>query len=345
MRVTDVETFVVDADWRNWFFVRVETDEGITGVGEALSGEGLTAALEAAAEAHKHYVIGEDPLNRARIGRKLRRYPFAWRAGKLINAVAAAVDIALWDIAGKHYGEPVWKLLGGKVRDEIPVYANGWHIGERTPENYARHAEKAVEQGYPALKCDPFAHYEGSLTDDQLAEVADLLEAVRDAVGPDVGIALDCHGRFTRRGAIEVADALAGEVENLHRLLTDEDVSRGNRIEAELRLERADVDVAAVRRDFVSHQTVYNYLTDVRGVERGDESGPDTDHVRSRVGRLAGRLEAVAADGLESLADAGALSLGSVRVNVRVAVYCDDCGRQFDLPTLFERGRCACDGE
>jgi|AntRauTorcE11898_2_1112593.scaffolds.fasta_scaffold00068_47 galactonate dehydratase len=209
MRVTDVETFVVDADWRNWFFVQVTTDEGITGVGEALSGEGLTAALEATAEAHKHYVIGEDPLNRKGISRKLRRYPFAWRGGKLINAVASAIDIALWDIAGKHYGEPVWKLLGGKVRDEIPVYANGWHIGERTPENYARHAEKAVdEQGYPALKCDPFAHYEHSLSDAQLDEVAELLEAVRDAVGWEVGIALDCHGRFTRRGAIEVADAL-----------------------------------------------------------------------------------------------------------------------------------------
>ncbi|GAB6862235.1 mandelate racemase/muconate lactonizing enzyme family protein [Haloplanus litoreus] len=208
MRVTDVETFVVDADWRNWFFVQVTTDTGLTGVGEALSGEGLTAALEATAEAHKHYVIGEDPLNRKGISRKLRRYPFAWRGGKLINAVAAAVDIALWDIAGKHYGEPVWKLLGGKVRDEIPVYANGWHIGERTPENYAHHAAKAVEEGYPALKCDPFAHYEHSLTDDQLDEVAELLEAVRDAVGWDVGIGLDCHGRFTRRGAIEVADAL-----------------------------------------------------------------------------------------------------------------------------------------
>jgi len=210
MEVTAVESFVVDADWRNWFFVRVETDEGIHGVGEALAGEGLTTALEAATETHKHYVIGEDPLNRALINRKLTRYPFAWRAGKLVNAVAAAVDIALWDIAGKYHGEPVWKLLGGKVRDEIPVYANGWHIGERTPENYASHAKEAVEeQGYPALKCDPFAHYEYSLSNDQLEEVADLLEAVRDAVGWDVGIAVDCHGRFTRRGAIEVADRLS----------------------------------------------------------------------------------------------------------------------------------------
>lgn len=209
MEVTDVKTFVVDADWRNWFFVKVETDEGIHGIGEALAGEGLTAPLEATTEAHKHYVIGEDPLNRIKISRMLRRYPFAWRAGKLINAVAAAIDIALWDIAGKYHGEPVWKLLGGKVRDEIPVYANGWHIGERTPENYAHHAEKAVhEQGYPALKCDPFAHYEYSLSPDQLREVADLLEAVREAVGPDVGIALDCHGRFSTRGAIDVANAL-----------------------------------------------------------------------------------------------------------------------------------------
>ncbi len=66
----------------NWFFVWVKTDEGITGVGAALSGEGLTAALEATAEAHKHYVIGGDPLNRRRISRKLRRYPFAVRTYK-----------------------------------------------------------------------------------------------------------------------------------------------------------------------------------------------------------------------------------------------------------------------
>jgi len=209
MRITEVETFVVDADWRNWFFVQVHTDEGVSGVGEALSGEGLTASLEATADAHKHYLIGEDPLNRKEISRRLRRYPFAWRAGKLINAVANAFDIALLDIAGKYYGEPVWKILGGKIRDEIPVYANGWHIGERTPENYAHHAEKAVEkQEYPALKCDPFAHYEYSLSKAQIEEVAALLEAVREAVGWDVGIALDCHGRFSKRGAIQVANAL-----------------------------------------------------------------------------------------------------------------------------------------
>lgn len=208
MKVTDVTPFVVDADWRNWLFVKIETDEGIHGVGEAPASD-LSESLKDAVEAYSHYVTGEDPLNRTRINRRLQRYQFTWRSGRLLNAVASAIDIALWDIAGKYYNEPVWKLLGGKVRDEIPVYANGWHIGERTPENYAAGAKRAVEQGYPALKCDPFGHYEYSLTDGQIEEVANLLAAVRDAVGWDIGIALDCHGRFSRRGAIEVADALA----------------------------------------------------------------------------------------------------------------------------------------
>ena len=209
MEVTDINSYIVDADWRNWFFVTVETDNGIQGAGEALAGEGLTPMMEPALDGLKHYVIGEDPLNRKRINRRLTRYPYAWRSGRLINSLAAAIDMALWDIAGKFHEEPVWKLLGGKVRDRIPVYANGWHIGERTPENYADHAEKAVnEQSYRALKCDPFAHYEYSMTNQQIQEVADLLDAVRQAVGWDVGIALDCHGRFSRRSAIQVAEAL-----------------------------------------------------------------------------------------------------------------------------------------
>jgi len=210
MEVTDIKSYIVDADWRNWFFVKIETDEGIEGAGEALAGEGITPVMEAATENLKHYVIGEDPLNRRKINRRLTRYPFAWRGGKLINGVAAAIDIALWDIAGKYFDEPVWKLLGGKVRDRIPVYANGWHIGERTPENYAHHADKAVnEQGYRALKCDPFAHHEYNLSKGDVREVADLLEAVREAVGWEVGIGLDYHGRFTRRTAIQVTQQLS----------------------------------------------------------------------------------------------------------------------------------------
>jgi len=104
---------------------------------------------------------------------------------------------------------PSGSCSAAKSTTRFPCTPTAGNIGERTPENYAHHAEKAVEeQEYPALKCDPFAHYEYSLSDDQIDEVADLLEAVRDAVGWDVGIGLDCHGRFSRRGAVEVANAL-----------------------------------------------------------------------------------------------------------------------------------------
>ena len=151
-------------------------------------------------------------------------------------------------------------------------------------------------------------------------------------------------GREVLRAAVSDAgmSVRSGEVENLYRLLTDDEASRGNRTQTELELERAGVDVGELRRDFVSHQTVHTYLTDVRGVER-DDAGPDVATVHSRIQRLAGRLRAVTKSGLASLDRAGLLSLGSVSVTVRITVYCSDCGRQFDLTDVFERGECDCE--
>lgn len=136
----------------------------------------------------------------------------------------------------------------------------------------------------------------------------------------------------------------AGEGENLYRLLTDDDVSRGNRTQTELELEREGVDVDAVESDFVSHQTIYNYLTNVRDVERSsDDGGLDIETVRSRIQRLVSRTQAVTVSNLTSLRNGGALSIGSFSVNVRITVYCEDCGQQFDLTDLYERGRCGCE--
>lgn len=150
--------------------------------------------------------------------------------------------------------------------------------------------------------------------------------------------------REVLRAAIRDADldVLPGDVENLHRLLTDDDVSPGDRTEAVMRLERAGVDVEDVRDDFVSHQTIYNYLTDERRVERSTDA-PDVETARARVQRLTGRVRAVTTSTLESLIDAGAVSLGSFDVTVRVTVYCEDCGRNFSFREVVERGTCACD--
>ncbi|GBD19186.1 D-galactonate dehydratase [bacterium HR27] len=120
----------------------------------------------------------------------------------------AAIEIACWDIMGKALGLPVYQLLGGAVRDRIKAYANGWYTVERTPEEFAEAARRAVARGYRALKLDPFGagYYELEL--EEKRRVVALVEAVREAVGPDVEILIEMHGRFNPATAIEMARLL-----------------------------------------------------------------------------------------------------------------------------------------
>ena len=137
--------------------------------------------------------------------------------------------------------------------------------------------------------------------------------------------------------------ALDGEVENLYRLLTDDDVSRGMRIEARNRLERSGVDVDELERDFVTYQAIRSYLTRVRGAEYEPSSGHD--RVRSAaesVGRLQSRTVSVAETNLEQLERAGELALGDADVLFSLTVLCEDCGQQYDYGELLERGGCDC---
>ncbi len=117
----------------------------------------------------------------------------------------AIVEMACWDIIGKVVGQPGYRLLGGACRDRIKAYANGWYTGERTPEAFAQAARRVVARGYRALKLDPFGAGAGELErEEHLASVA-LVEAVRDAVGPEVEIFIEMHGRFTAAQAIALA--------------------------------------------------------------------------------------------------------------------------------------------
>lgn len=138
---------------------------------------------------------------------------------------------------------------------------------------------------------------------------------------------------------------LAGEAENLYRLLTDDDVTGGARVRARRRLEADGVDVDAVRESFVSHQTVYNHLTDCLAVEH--ESGPSDPvaDAEDRVRPLQARLEAVAADALARLDREDALSVGDPQVYVDVAVTCDDCGRRREFGDLLAAGGCDCQSD
>lgn len=135
---------------------------------------------------------------------------------------------------------------------------------------------------------------------------------------------------------------LDGEVENLHRLLTDDEVSAAQRTEAEAKLERNGLDPDAIRADFVSHQAVHTFLREHRGVRLPDSEADDrSGRAAETIQRTSGRLRSVTERTLERLAGEE-VTLGEADVFVSVQVYCNDCGQQFELDELLDRGGCAC---
>ena len=203
MKITDVRTVVVGNPWKNWIFVVVETDAGITGLGEATGGLS-TQPTVAAIEEVKHLVIGKDP----------RRIHTIWNdlylAGFLrVSKEMAGIEMACWDITARALGVPVHALLGGKMRDSVRVYANGWYSGDRTPEGFADRAKVVTGKGYTALKFDPFGTAYLTMSKKESKEAEALVAAVRDAVGPDVDILIEAHDRFSVGQAIEIGNWLA----------------------------------------------------------------------------------------------------------------------------------------
>ena len=207
MRISRVETLVVGTDWRNLTIVRLHTDEGLTGLGEVRMvnhTQALVGYLDAAAPRH---VVGHDPFHVEALVQRMSRDDFA-RAGEVVSSGIAAVETACWDIMGKALDQPVYALLGGPVRDRIRAYANGWYRVERTPEEFHRAARAVVERGYGALKLDPFGPGWYELERAEKLRAVALIEAVRDAVGPNVEIPVEMHGRVSPATAIEMGRML-----------------------------------------------------------------------------------------------------------------------------------------
>ncbi|HEV2784044.1 MAG TPA: mandelate racemase/muconate lactonizing enzyme family protein [Actinophytocola sp.] len=207
MKITGVRTHVLGTPWRNLTIVEVLTDEGISGLGEVRMlnhTDALHAYLEEAAPRH---IIGSDPFDVESLVHRMMRHDYA-RPGEIAMSALAIVEIACWDIKGKALGLPVYKLLGGPVRDRILAYANGWYQVERTPEEFHDAARKVVERGYRALKLDPFGAGMFELDAEETARSIALVEAVRAAVGPDVDILIEMHGRFNAATAIRIANLL-----------------------------------------------------------------------------------------------------------------------------------------
>lgn len=207
MKIKEVKPFVLGTSWRNIIFIKVYTDEGVTGVGEATiqnREEGVLGFLEGAVRRH---VLGSDPFDIEDLCLRMYRNDF-WRGGVIADTVMSAIEIACWDIVGKTVGQPVYKLLGGRCRDRIKAYANGWYKAERTAEEFAALAQTVIAKGYRALKVDPFGDGAYEMEREEKMRSIALVEAIRDAVGPEVDIFIEGHGRFSPATAIELAREL-----------------------------------------------------------------------------------------------------------------------------------------
>lgn len=202
MKITELQTFVVGNPWKNWVFVKVYTDEGIYGLGEA-TGSLSAKPDEAQVQELGRFLIGEDPRNPEYIWQKMYKGMYL-----NVNVAMSAIEVACWDILGKSLGSPVWQLLGGKQRPRLRVYANGWYQGPRDPAFFADAAARVKDMGYTALKFDPFGSaYRFFDSSEERLSMA-IIRAVRDAVGDDVDLLIEGHDRFSVSTGIRIGKQL-----------------------------------------------------------------------------------------------------------------------------------------
>ena len=206
MRITKFETVVVDFYRTNLVFVLLDTDEGLTGVAEATL-EGQEHAVLGAVRLLAERVVGKDPTRITETIYELNRDSY-WRGGPVTMTALSALEMAMWDVTARALGVPVHRLLGGQTRDRVRAYANGWFSGAREPEDFARAAVDTVAQGFRGLKWDPFEAADLTVEPRNLRRMLEPVAAVREAVGNDVELFIEGHGRFDVPTAIRIAREL-----------------------------------------------------------------------------------------------------------------------------------------
>jgi len=207
MKISKIETFTVGAGWKNWLLVRLRTDEGLTGLGEGTL-NGFIRTTEAAIRELEHLVIGEDPRRINALAKKMLD-SVSLDGGHIHRTAIAAVEVACWDILGKSLGVPIHQLLGGKMRNSVLGYANGWYRTERTPEAFLVAAKTVIAKGFKAMKLDPFGTAHGFIGEPELDLAYDILKALREGLPAHTELLIDVHARFTEAEAIRAAQRLA----------------------------------------------------------------------------------------------------------------------------------------
>ncbi len=197
----------MSAGWKNWLLVKVHTDSGLHGIGEGTL-NGFIKTTEAGVRELEHLAIGQDPRQVNRLAKHMMD-SVSLDGGHIHRTVVAAIEVACWDILGKSLGVPIYQLLGGRVRDSVLAYANGWYRTERTPEHFVAAAEVVVGKGFHALKLDPFGTAQGFIEDQELQLAYDIVRALRERFGARLRILIDVHARFTEADALRAARKLA----------------------------------------------------------------------------------------------------------------------------------------
>jgi galactonate dehydratase len=216
MKITGISTFLVPP---RWLFLKIETDDGLSGWGEATL-EGRANSVSTMVEELSDYVIGRDPRNIEDLWTVMYRGGF-YRGGGVHMSATAGIDQALWDIRGKLLSVPISELLGGRVREKIRVYS--WIAGDK-PAETAEAARKAVAAGFSAVKMNATEELQYIDTHDKVDAVLTNVAAVREVLGPDRGIGIDFHGRVHR----PMAKMLVKELEPLKLMFIEEPVLSEN---------------------------------------------------------------------------------------------------------------------
>ena len=230
MKITDIQTLIVNAEMKNWVFVKILTDEGIYGWGESTV-EWKTRAVVGAIEDLKPLIIGKDPRNIKQNFQIMTKHGF-WKLGVIGMSAISGIEHAMWDILGKSLNTPVWQLLGGKVRDKVKIYT---HLGmgdmkavykdTMNVSGLIDHAQKLVDLGYTAFKVVfiPFTHY--TVTNKNLKYVNHLMSSLRDKVGDEIEIMVDFHGRC---GSGQSAIQYVKELEPYNPMFIEEPIQPGD---------------------------------------------------------------------------------------------------------------------
>jgi galactonate dehydratase len=224
LRVSKVEIFKHWVQWRNWVLVKVSTDEGLYGWGEA-SIPGSVESVEAAVHSLANsYLIGKDPAG-VEAHWHAMHHAWRWKGGPILLTAISALEGALWDIEGKRLGVPVYRLLGGPMRDRVRIYASHWIHHAETLDQVAAEAKEGVRRGFTAFKWSPFPRRKNPGDETRvIAEGRERMAAAREAVGPGIDIMVEIGENFTPRAALLAARA----IEEFNPFWIEEPISREN---------------------------------------------------------------------------------------------------------------------